>query len=89
MIKAPSIMLFVLLILLAFGTAALAQSGYLLSASVIAGGGGSLQAGSYNLTGTIGQADAGPVLQSGSYALQGGDWHPANGYKIFVPLVTK
>ena len=52
-------------------------------------GGGSLQAGSYGLTSTIGQAEAGPILQNGSYTLQGGFWQPADGYKFFVPRVSK
>ena len=88
-LKTILIFLIAVLILLACGTAALAQSGYLLTSSVIAGGGGSLQAGSYSLTGTTGQAEAGPPLQSGNYALQGGFWQPSDGYRVFVPHLTK
>ena len=87
--KTALVLSIVLLILLICVTAVLAGSSYLLSASVIAGGGGSLQAGGYGLTSTIGQAEAGPILQNGSYALQGGFWQPADGYKFFVPRVSK
>ena len=42
--------------------------------SVVAGGGGTLSGGSYELAGTIGQAEAGQMLQSGSFELRGGFW---------------
>jgi hypothetical protein len=87
--KTTLILLITLLILLAGVTTALAASGYALSASVVAGSGGSLQAGSYILTGTTGQAEAGPLWQNDSYTLQGGFWQPEEGYRFFVPRVTK
>jgi hypothetical protein len=87
--KTVLILLIVVLVLLACGTVALAASGYLLSQSVIAGGGGGLQVGSYTLSGTIGQAEAGPLWQGDSYALQGGFWQPEGGYKAFLPWVTR
>lgn len=45
---------------------------------VVAGGGGTLSGGSYELTGTIGQAEAGQTLQSGSFELRGGFWPSAS-----------
>ena len=79
------------LILLASATAVGAQTGYWLSRSVIAGGGGGLSAGSYSLNGTISQPGA-AVLASGSYRLYGGFWNPQsnsplNPVKVFLPMV--
>ena len=57
---------------------AMAQSGggYDLSWSTIDGGGATSTGGSYSLSGTIGQADAGPspAMTGGSYQLTGGFW---------------
>jgi hypothetical protein len=47
---------------------------YTIDWSTIAGGGGRSVGGGYVLEGTIGQANAGPVLRGGSYELQGGFW---------------
>lgn len=38
------------------------------------GGGGRSAGGSFQLSGTIGQHDAGPVLSSGAFSLRGGFW---------------
>jgi hypothetical protein len=40
----------------------------------IAGGGGTSAGGNYQLSGTIGQADAGNTMSGGSYSLTGGFW---------------
>ena len=40
----------------------------------IAGGGGSSAGGSYQLSGTIGQPDAGNTLSGGNYSVTGGFW---------------
>ncbi|GEM_PF-890172 len=40
----------------------------------IDGGGGTSAGGTFNLSGTIGQPDAGAVMSGGSFALQGGFW---------------
>jgi len=58
---------------LACVSAAAAQV-FTLDRSVIAGGGGRSLAGVWELTGTIGQADAGAVLTAGSFQLVGGFW---------------
>ncbi|MBN4082625.1 hypothetical protein JYS44_00145 [Phycisphaeraceae bacterium AH-315-B13] len=42
--------------------------------SVIAGGGGSSAGGSFSLSGTIGQHDAGSPMTGGSFSLTGGFW---------------
>jgi hypothetical protein len=92
--KTTLILMITLLILLAFVTTVLGQSGYLLSRSVIAGGGGRLQSGSYSLTGTSGQPEAGQALANGNYSLWGGFWHSSNQVilfpqKIFLPVITR
>ena len=43
--------------------------------STIDGGGGTISSGSYTLTGTIGQPDAGATLASGTLELRGGFWN--------------
>ncbi len=53
----------------------LAQSGSAgssISRQSIDGGGGRAQSSSFELTGTIGQADAGPTMTSASFELRGG-----------------
>jgi hypothetical protein len=40
----------------------------------VAGGGGTSTGGTYAISGTIGQTDAGPPLFGGSYSLTGGFW---------------
>ena len=80
----------VLLALLLVSSFALAQGGYQLVASVVAGGGDTLQNGHYSLTGTIGQPEAGQQFSNGAYALSGGFWHAGSQNKdIFFPLVNK
>lgn len=55
------------------GAWAQAQS-YAIDRSVIAAGGGTSTGGAYSLSGTIGQADAGPQLAGGNFTLEGGFW---------------
>lgn len=59
------------------GVAALAPVGggnFDLSWHTIDGGGGSSTGGGFELAGTIGQHDAGPVMTGGKFALLGGFW---------------
>jgi hypothetical protein len=59
--------------------------------TVDGGGGVSSSTGSYSLTGTIGQPDAG-FLTGGSYSLSGGFWGGgafAEEYRIYLPLVVR
>jgi len=59
----------------ALGAAMLSGGGqYDLSWHTIDGGGGYAAGGSFELEGTIGQHDAGPVMSGGAFALAGGFW---------------
>ncbi len=40
----------------------------------VAGGGGTSSGGAFTLSGTVGQADSGPVSNGGRFALRGGFW---------------
>ena len=62
-----------ILTVLACERPALAQN-YVITGSVIAGGGGTSTNGNYAISGTIGQVDASPVMSGGSYAVEGGFW---------------
>lgn len=57
------------------------------------GGGGTSEGGSFALSGTVGQPDAG-AMQGGSYTLSGGFWNSVrrgvsgeSGYVNFLPVV--
>jgi len=80
------------LALLLVVTRAFAQSGgsYDLTWNTVDGGGAMFSTGgSYSLSGTIGQADAG-ALTGGSYALAGGFWGgAAAAFGIYLPLIMK
>ena len=66
---------------------ALAQSGYDLSWFTVSGGGGATSAGSYTLTGSIGQSDAGS-LSGGVYTLSGG-FMLAGTSSLYLPLIQR
>jgi len=77
-------------LLLAVSTA-LARSGFDVSWWTVDGGGGTASGGSYTLTGTIGQPDAG-VLTGGDYTLGGGflgGGAAAVEYKVYLPAVLR
>jgi hypothetical protein len=72
-------------------SAALAQTGggYDLTWSTIDGGGGSAGSG-YQLTGTLGQPDAGARLNGGVYSLSGGFWGGVSiDSKIYLPMLRR
>jgi hypothetical protein len=72
--------------------AALAQTGggYDLTWSTIDAGGGSSAGGGYQLTGTLGQPDAGATLSGGGYSLSGGFWGGVStGGKVYLPLLLR
>ena len=52
------------------------------------GGGGTSTGGSYTLSGTIGQPDAG-ILTGGSYTLTGGFWGQELIHMVYLPLILK
>src|SRR5580765_5721685 len=56
-----------------FQLSAFAQS-YSIDWYKIAGGGGTSTGGVYQVSGTIGQPDAGPTLSGGNFSLTGGYW---------------
>ena len=90
----------IMLVLLSAALLGMLFSGIALSAPqvfslpwwTVDGGGGVSQGGSYQLSGTIGQADAG-LLSGGSYALQGGFWGgestSGGSYMLHLPLVVR
>jgi hypothetical protein len=66
------------------------QSGYSIDWYTIDGGGAmNSTGGSYSLSGSIGQPDAG-TLSGGSYQLNGGFWGGASiNYTVYLPLALK
>ena len=83
----------VLLVAIVLGAgAALAQTGggYDLTWNTIDGGGGGSTGSGYQLADTIGQPDAGAVLNGGGYSLSGGYWAGVSlGGKIYLPMVRR
>jgi len=59
--------------LLLLSVSAMAQS-YTVDWYKISGGGGTSTGGTYQVTGTIGQFDAGSAMSGGNYSLNGGFW---------------
>jgi hypothetical protein len=86
-----ALMLIVLLVAAILGRGvAVAQTGggYDLTWSTIDGGGGNSTGGGYQLTGTLGQSDAGATLSGGGYSLSGGFWGGvAIESKVYLPLI--
>jgi hypothetical protein len=85
------IIVFALLVLPVFASSDV--SDYSIQRWSIDGGGGTSGAGSYTLTGTIGQPDAGGQMTDGSYALSGG-FFGIGGFieellKTFLPAVFR
>ena len=66
------------------------SASYKLNWWTVDNGGGTLQAGTYTLSGTVGQAEPGS-LYGGSYSLVGGFWDNLQTAleKVFLPLVLK
>jgi hypothetical protein len=54
----------------------------------ISGGGGTSAAGTYTISGTIGQPDAG-ILTGGTYTLVGGFWGMGVQQFIYLPLILR
>ena len=73
-------------------SAALAQTGggYDLTWSTIDGGGGCSAGSGYQLTGTLGQPDAGATLSGGVYSVSGGFWGGVSASsQVHLPLVRR
>lgn len=65
------------------------DSGYSLDWFTVDGGGGTSSGGSYSVSGTVGQPDAG-ALSGGSYTLQGGFWGgAAASYRLYLPVIRR
>ena len=79
------------LIVLVTALPLLAASGgpYDVSWDTLDGGGGTSSGGSYTVSGTAGQPDAGPEMSGGSYAVIGGFWGGFGGVRIYLPVVLK
>ncbi len=70
-------------------SAAPRTTGYEISWYTVDGGGAqNLTGGSYSLSGTIGQPDAGSQ-SNGSYTLNGGYWVDVFGYRLNLPIILK
>jgi len=81
----------ILLTLILVGVSVLmvqAQGGFDLSWWTVDGGGGTSSGGSYTLSGTTGQPDAGPALSGGSYTLAGGFWGAGGAAPTGTPTPT-
>ena len=64
--------------------------GYDLTWYTIDGGGGSSTGSGYQLSGTLGQPDAGATLSGGVYSLSGGFWGSAlYSSKVYLPLIHR
>jgi len=93
--KARRAALVTILLLLLLPAAAIAQEGggYEITAWTLDGGGGSSSGGTYGLSGTIGQPEAGPGLTGGSYRLTGGFWGGATtgraSQRIYLPIMLR
>lgn len=85
------LLLLACLALLLIGLPVLASSGgaFTLSWFTVDGGGGGSSGGSFALSGTIGQADAGGPLVGGSYEVDGGFWAGASAgkWQVYLPAV--
>ena len=65
-------------------------SGYDLTWNTVDVGGDTSTGSGYTLAGTIGQSDAGLLLNGGGYSLVGGFWiGGASHYQVYLPLVIK
>jgi hypothetical protein len=57
------------------------------------GGGGTLSDGTFSLSGTVGQSEAGAALENDGYSLVGGYWYGAGEeeqwYTLFLPAVIR
>ncbi len=73
-------------------SAVLAQTGggFDLTWNTVDGGGGTSTGGSFSLTGTIGQPDAGAPLSGGGYTLVGGFWGEIRiPGPVYLPLILR
>jgi hypothetical protein len=87
-----SMTLLAALLFLALGTLVRADSPPVALRSALTGGGGTLSAGGYRLTGALGQPLAGPVVTQGQYAFTSGLFGGAagaNGREVYLSLIKR
>ena len=92
MIRRRLVILLLIILLLALGSLALAQvQSPTLPWWTVDGGGGASSGGSYAISGTIGQPEAGELSGDGHYTVSGGFWgasSPPLG-DLFLPFVQR
>lgn len=75
------------------GMALASANGYGLFWWTVDSGGGTLSNGTYSLSGTVGQAEAGAALENNGYTLVGGYWYGAGEeiqrYELYLPSVIR
>lgn len=91
--RAASFLAIVFALFIVSIAAAQSGNGFDLTWNTIDGGGGTSTGGNFEVSGTIGQAEAG-TLSGGSYALVGGFWfgldsQPNPQRLLYLPLVRK
>ena len=64
------------------------SAGYDLTWSTIDGGGGVSTGGAFEVSGSIGQAEAG-TLNGNTFTLSGGFWISSISYKLYLPLIRQ
>ncbi len=82
--------LIISIILIYSASMATAQSGgtFEIKRSTIDNGGGQSTGGSFELTGTIGQADASQAMTGGAFSLSGGFWSPSDSQPQADPIFS-
>ena len=76
------------LLVFSLGTTGLQAQTYSIDWFKISGGGGTSSNGNFQLSGTIGQADAGGPMTNGQYSLTGGFWTVTAVQSVGGPLLT-
>jgi hypothetical protein len=85
-----AVLVFVCLLAIALYTArAQSGGGYDLTWNTVDGGLAPASGGDFNLSGTIGQPEAGAELTGGLYSLAGGFWNGVPIYKVCIPAVHR
>ena len=80
-------------LLVVAGVASAAANGFSLDSWTVDGGGGTSTGGDYTVSATIGQPDAGQVMNGGDYSVVGGFWSgamaPPSPILVYFPLVIR
>lgn len=90
-----ALLVLALVAFLSAGALAAVEAGFDLSWWTVDGGGGTASGAGYQVSGTLGQPDAGPALSAGGYQLTGGYWSGAAGpggsgsSQLYLPVVIR